>query len=42
MAANEARASIQNIYSMLWDIIALYEETECYSKVPKGADADDI
>lgn len=42
MAANEVRASIQNIYAMLWDIIALYEETECYSKVPKGSDEDDI
>lgn len=40
--ANGVRASIQHIYAMLWDIIALYEETECYSKVPKGADEDDI
>lgn len=42
MMANEIRTSIKTIYGMLWEILAMYEETECYNKVPKEAKEDDI
>ena len=42
MIADEIRTSIKTVYGMLWEVLALYEKTECYNKVPKGAVEDDI
>lgn len=42
MMANEIRTSIKTVYGMLWEVLALYEKTECYNEVPKGAEEDDI
>lgn len=39
---NEIRVMIRTIYGKLWDLLSLYEETECFNCVPKGADEDDI
>ena len=36
MMENEIRTSIKTVYGMLWDVIALYEKTGCYNKVPEG------
>lgn len=37
----EIRNSIRTIYGMLWELLALYEKTECFNSVPKGADEED-
>ncbi len=42
MMANEIGASIRKVYGMLWEMLAMYEKTECYNKVPEGAEEDDI
>lgn len=42
MAANEIRTSIKTVYRMLWEILALYEKTDCYNKVPDGENSADI
>lgn len=36
MMEKEIRSSIKTVYGMLWDVLALYEKTECYNKVPEG------
>lgn len=36
----EMKKAIQMIYKMLWDVIALYEPTEAYNKVPDGTEKD--
>lgn len=39
---HEIRVMIRKIYGRLWELLALYEKTECFNRVPKGADEDDI
>ena len=36
MMANEIKTSIRTIYGMLWDVLALYEKTDCYNELPQG------
>jgi hypothetical protein len=38
----ENRIKLARIYSMLWDILSLYEETERYNKLPNGVQNIDI
>ena len=38
----EIRVLIRKIYGKLWELLSLYEKTECFNRVPKGADEDDI
>lgn len=40
--ANEIKTSIQTVYGMLWDILALYEKTDCYNRVPEGEKQVDV
>ena len=42
MVEKEVRISIKTVYGMLWDVLALYEKTECYNKVPEGEKEVDI
>lgn len=42
MMAKEIRESIKTIYGMLWEILALYEKTDCYNKVPENEKEKDI
>ena len=42
MVEKEIRTSIKTVYGMLWDVLALYEKTECYNKVPEGEKEVDI
>lgn len=42
MMNNEARTSIKTVYGMLWDVLALYEKTDCYNRMPEGEKAADI
>ena len=42
MKEKEIRSSIKTVYGMLWDVLALYEKTECYNKVPEGEKEADI
>ena len=42
MMANEIRTSIKTVYGMLWEVLALYEKTDCYNKVPEGEKEADI
>ena len=42
MMANEIRTSIQTVYGKLWDVLALYEKTGCYNKLPEGESGGDI
>lgn len=39
---SEIKDSIRTIYGMLWELLALYEKTECFNNLPKGSDEDDI
>lgn len=39
---NEIRTSIKTVYGMLWEVLALYEKTDCYNKVPEGEKEADI
>lgn len=39
---HEIRVMLRKIYGRLWELLALYEKTECFNRVPKGADEDDI
>lgn len=36
---DETRVMIRAIYGRLWELLSLYEDTECFNHVPKGADA---
>ena len=42
MMEKEVKTSIKTVYGMLWDILALYEKTECYNKVLEGEKEVDI
>lgn len=42
MEVKEIRTSIKTVYGMLWDVLALYEKTDCYNKVPEGEMEADI
>lgn len=42
MMENEVRTSIKKVYGMLWDVLALYEKTDCYNIIPEGEKAVDI
>lgn len=42
MVANEIRTSIKSVYGMLWEVLALYEKTECFNTVPEGEKEQDI
>lgn len=42
MKANEITTSIKTVYGMLWDVLGLYEKTECYNKVPENEKEVDI
>lgn len=42
MMQNEIRTSIKTVYGMLWDVLALYEKTDCYNKVPEREIGTDI
>lgn len=39
---NEIRTSIKTVYGMLWDVLALYEKTDCYTELPRGENGGDI
>lgn len=39
---NDIRTSVKTVYGLLWAVLALYEPTECYNKVPDNEPADDI
>lgn len=39
---NEIRTSIKTVYGMLWDVLALYEKTDCYNDLPGGENGGDI
>lgn len=39
---SEIRTSIRTIYGKLWELLALYEKTERFNNLPKGADEDDV
>ena len=42
MKKKEIRKYIKTIYEMLWDILALYERSECYNVMPGGKSDIDI
>lgn len=42
MMVEEIRTSIKTVYGMLWDLLALYEKTDCYNKLPEGENGGDI
>ena len=42
MMTNEIRTSIKTVYGMLWDVLALYEKTDCYNELPKGESGGDV
>lgn len=42
MMQKETSSSIKTIYGMLWDVLALYEKTDCYNQVPEGEKEVDI
>lgn len=42
MVTNGIKNSIKKVYGELWEIIALYEPTQCYNVVPEGSDKSDI
>ena len=39
---NEIKTSIKTVYGMLWDVLALYEKTDCYTELPRGENGDNI
>ncbi|MBD5506995.1 MAG: hypothetical protein HDR05_02780 [Lachnospiraceae bacterium] len=39
---NEIKTSIQSVYEKLWEVLALYEKTDCYNTVPPGEKEQDI
>lgn len=39
---NEIQTSIQTVYGMLWEVLALYEKTDGYNRIPEGEKAGDI
>lgn len=36
MKKKEIKSSIKIVYGELWNVLALYEPTECYNKTPEG------
>ena len=40
MITNETRISIKKNYGMLWDVLALYEKTEMYNKLPDDEESN--
>ena len=42
MAENEIGTSINRVYGMLREVLALYEKTECFNTVPEGEKEQDI
>ena len=38
----EIITSIKTVFGMLWDLLALYEKTDCYNKLPEGENDGDI
>lgn len=40
--SKEIRRSIQTIYKMLWDLLAMYESTDAYNNTPLGTSEGDI
>lgn len=40
MITNETRISIKKNYGMLWDVLALYEKTEMYNKLPEDEESN--
>lgn len=42
LMGNEIKKSIKTVYGMLWDVLGLYEKTECYNKVPENEQKADI
>lgn len=40
MRKKEIRSAIKTVFSQLYDLIGLYEETECYNRVPGDKSAD--
>lgn len=42
MIISETKTSIKKIYGMLWDVLALYEKTEMYNRLPEGEEKTDI
>lgn len=42
MIISETRTSIKKIYGMLWDVLALYEKTEMYNRLPEDEKKTEI
>ena len=42
MIISETRTSIKKIYGMLWDVLALYERTEMYNKLPEDEEKTEL
>ncbi|GEM_PF-4139387 len=42
MITNETRTSIKKIYGMLWDLLALYERTKMYNKLPEDEEKTEL
>ena len=40
MITNETRTSIKKIYGLIWDVLALYEKTEMYNKLPEDEESN--
>lgn len=34
MKKNEIKTSIKSVYEMIWEVLALYEKTDCYNEIP--------
>lgn len=42
MKEKEIRLGIKTVYGELWELLSLYEETNCFNQVPEGEDEQDI
>lgn len=42
MVGNEIKTLIKTVYGMLWDVLVLYEKTDCYNKIPESEKEVDI
>ena len=40
MITNETRTSIKKNCGILWDVLALYEKTEMYNKLPEDEESN--
>lgn len=40
MKTNEIRTAIKTVYGMLWEILAMYEKTDCYNRIPEDEEGD--